>query len=92
MISLCAIGKAKQLAFVSSTSTLDSDHYMQMREEGKLVQESDDLEGSRKTLTTGYGQSKWSSELLVKEARNRGLHAISVRPGYVLGDSTSGSK
>ncbi|THH11455.1 hypothetical protein EW146_g8036 [Bondarzewia mesenterica] len=51
------------------------------------VPESDDLEGARHTLKTGYGQSKWVSEKLLFEAGRRGLRGHILRPGYVVGDS-----
>lgn len=89
-IHLCATGKAKRLAFVSSTSTLDTDHYLQLSSRA-VVKEADDLEGSRKGLTTGYGQSKWASELLVREAGRRGLAGAVIRPGYITGDVRSGT-
>ncbi|KAI4248265.1 MAG: hypothetical protein LQ352_005965 [Teloschistes flavicans] len=89
-MSLCATGKPKSFIYVSSTSVLDTDHYVQMSANGTFVPESDDLEGSRKGLGTGYGQSKWVSEYLVRAAGKRGLRGEIVRPGYVLGESRSG--
>ena len=61
-----------------------------MSASGVPVPESDDLSGSRKGLGTGYGQSKWVSECLVREAGKRGLKGMIVRPGYVVGEATSG--
>ncbi|KAK5988278.1 L-2-aminoadipate reductase large subunit [Cladobotryum mycophilum] len=91
LIQLCSVGKAKRLAFVSSTSTLDNDHYVShSSNSGGAVLEADDLEGSRKGLATGYGQAKWASELLVREAGRRGLVGAIVRSGYITGDSRSG--
>ncbi|KAL1959532.1 hypothetical protein VTO42DRAFT_1977 [Malbranchea cinnamomea] len=94
-LKLCASGKPKQYAFVSSTSVLDTDHYVQESEKiiaagGSGISESDDLQGSAVGLGTGYGQSKWTGEFLVKEAGRRGLKGTIVRPGYVTGDSASG--
>jgi L-aminoadipate-semialdehyde dehydrogenase len=54
------------------------------------VLEADDLEGGRKGLGTGYGQSKWASEFVVREAGRRGLVGAIVRPGYITGDPRSG--
>ncbi|KAK9727639.1 large subunit of alpha-aminoadipate reductase [Basidiobolus ranarum] len=82
--------KTKPLHFVSSTSVLDSDHFIQLSTTGTSVSENDDLEGSRTGLQTGYGQSKWVSEKLIMEARKRGLPATIIRPGYVVGDSEIG--
>ncbi|KAI7603370.1 large subunit of L-aminoadipate-semialdehyde dehydrogenase, partial [Hortaea werneckii] len=83
-------GKPKRLAFVSSTSALDTDYYLQQSEYGNKVLEFDNLEGSRQGLGTGYGQSKWVSEKIINEACKRGLSAVIVRSGYVLGDPKSG--
>jgi L-aminoadipate-semialdehyde dehydrogenase len=96
ILSLCATGKPKQLAFVSSTSVLDSPHYIKLSQDavanGKPgVLEEDDLSGSATGLGTGYGQSKWVSEYLVREAGSRGLRGTIVRPGYVTGDRTTGN-
>jgi L-2-aminoadipate reductase len=88
-IQLCATGRAKRLAFVSSTATLDNDYYA--TEIGTTVLETDDLEGSRKGLGTGYGQSKWTSEYIVRAAGQRGLIGAVIRPGYITGDLTSGT-
>ncbi|KAF2017345.1 large subunit of L-aminoadipate-semialdehyde dehydrogenase [Aaosphaeria arxii CBS 175.79] len=86
-LSLCSAGKAKNFGLVSSTSVLDSDHYVKKG----LVQESDDLEGSRKGLGTGYGQSKWAAEYLTRQAGLKGLSGTVIRPGYVTGDPTTGT-
>lgn len=95
-LKLCGSGKPKQFAFVSSTSALDNDYYVEkseraMASSGTGISEDDDLEGSSVGLGTGYGQSKWAGEYLVREAGRRGLKGTIVRPGYVLGDSNSGS-
>lgn len=94
-MSLCESGKAKRFVFISSTSVLDTEHYVRLSDSvlakgGEGVLESDDLQGSRKTLPTGYGQTKWVSEQLVMEAAKRGLQGAIVRPGYIVGDSTTG--
>ena len=96
-LRLCASGRPKSFAFISSTSVLDTEHYVRLSEDsiragGTGVSESDDLEGSSTGLATGYGQSKWVSEYLVKEAGRRGLTGSIIRPGYVLGDSQSGGE
>lgn len=91
ILNLCATGSAKQLAFVSSTSVLDTAHYVRLSERDPIgVTEEDDLQGSRTGLGTGYGQSKWVAEYLVREAGRRGLKGVIVRPGYVTGDASSG--
>lgn len=98
-INFCATGKPKALTFVSSTATLDNDHYVKLSDsllhsaqgnDTKTLQgvpETDDLMGSARGLTSGYGQSKYVSERLIMLAAQRGLRASIVRPGYVVGDS-----
>ncbi|KAJ3196901.1 large subunit of alpha-aminoadipate reductase [Irineochytrium annulatum] len=84
-------GRLKPFHFVSSTSVLDTRHYVRkFLDVGKAVPESDDLEGARRGLRSGYGQSKWVAEGLVMRARSRGVPATIIRPGYIVGDSTSG--
>ncbi|TIB69283.1 alpha-aminoadipate reductase Lys1p [Wallemia mellicola] len=94
-IELASNTKSKALSFVSSTSALDTEHYIKLSDELSLsgcssgVLESDNLEGAREGLGTGYGQSKWVAEKLMMEATRRGLAGSIVRPGYVVGDSES---
>ena len=87
------------MVFVSSTSAIDTDYYVQLSEsiarsdsQVKGVPESDDLEGAKSSLKTGYGQTKWVSEKLLFEAGKRGLRGHIVRPGYVVGDSHTAGK
>ncbi|QRV97951.1 L-aminoadipate-semialdehyde dehydrogenase [Ceratobasidium sp. AG-Ba] len=92
VIDLASTGKPKMLSFVSSTSALDTEHYVRLSDSalasgGLGVPESDDLEGARTELKTGYGQTKWVSEKVLMEASRRGLPCRVVRPGYVVGDS-----
>lgn len=94
-MGLCAVGRPKTFIFISSTSVLDNDYYVQLSDrlcgEGKVgIPESDDLEGSSTGLSNGYGQVKWVSEYLTREAGRRGLRGAIVRPGYVSGDSQTG--
>lgn len=94
-MKLCDEGKPKVFTFVSSTSVLDNDYYVKLSDEAistgqQALSEDDDMQGSRRGLSTGYGQSKWVSEQLVREAGRRGLLGSVVRPGYVLGDSETG--
>ncbi|CAH2352703.1 L-2-aminoadipate reductase [[Candida] railenensis] len=96
VMSLCESGKAKKFSFVSSTSALDTDHFVRLSDEliseGKPgIPESDDLSGSAKGLGTGYGQSKWAAEHIIRAAGTRGLTGCVIRPGYVTGFSETGS-
>ncbi len=95
ILNLASLGKNKYFAFVSSTSSLDNEHYVRLSDsllqEGKAgISEADDLSGSSKDLCNGYGQSKWAAERIIREAGKRGLRGAIIRPGYVTGDSTSG--
>ncbi|KIJ63167.1 putative alpha-aminoadipate reductase [Hydnomerulius pinastri MD-312] len=91
-VELASTTKQKLLVFVSSTSALDTEHYVRLSDSlsqmpRRGIPEDDDLEGARTGLKTGYGQSKWVSEKLLFEAGKRGLRGHIVRPGYVVGDS-----
>ncbi|EIW77219.1 alpha-aminoadipate reductase Lys1p [Coniophora puteana RWD-64-598 SS2] len=94
-VELASTGKQKSLVFVSSTSAVDTEHYVSLsdrlvndtRNNYRGIPENDDLEGARTALKSGYGQSKWVSEKLLFEAGRRGLRGHIVRPGYVVGDS-----
>jgi len=96
-LKLCTEHHAKSFSFVSTTATVEAEHYVTMADAivqagGRGLPESDDLEGSRTTLTTGYGQSKWVAEKLIMEAGKRGLCGWTVRPSYVVGDSKTAGK
>ena len=96
-IDLCSNGKPKRLCFVSSTSVLDKDSFVALSQRsiaagGSGISEADDLQNSRTGLGTGYGQSKWASEFVVREAGRRGLEGCIVRPGYVTGHPETGGK
>lgn len=97
VMDLCTSGKPKFFDFVSSTSTVDTPHYVELSDSivddgGNGLPESDDLEGSITGLGNGYGQSKWVSERIIRYAgKHLGLRGCIVRPGYVFGDSATGS-
>src|SRR4051794_8003298 len=82
-------GQGEIFRLVSSTSVLDTEHYVGVPEsltKSSLngISEADDLQGSHQGLSTGYGQSKWVAEYIVREAGNQGLRGGIVRPSYVL--------
>ena len=98
-IKLASTGKPKSMVFVSSTSAIDTSYYVELSQHMvqlpfgvRGVLESDDLEGSRTDLKTGYGQSKWVSEKLLLEAGKRGLRGHIVRPGYIVGHSQTAGR
>ncbi|KAG0361342.1 alpha-aminoadipate reductase [Gamsiella multidivaricata] len=85
----------KSFHFVSSTSALDTAHYVELSDaladsNRRGVPETDDLEGARFGLRSGYGQSKWVAEKLIMTANANGLPATIIRPGYVLGHTRTG--
>lgn len=62
-LRLCNQGKPKLFSFISSTSVLDTDHYIELSHEQTCtgqgaVMEADDMMGSRSGLGIGY---KWVS-------------------------------
>ena len=97
-VELASATRQKHFVFVSSTSAIDTEHYVQLSDslaqggECRGIPEDDDLEGARTGLKTGYGQSKWVCEKLLCEAGKRGLKGHIVRPGYVVGDSRTAGK
>ena len=96
ILSLCAARRPKYLDLVSSTPVKFRSLRKSPREEcgegGTGVSEADGLEGSRKDLGSGYGQSKWDAEYPVRQAGKRGLKGAIIRPSYVTGDPKAGSK
>ncbi|MFL6073180.1 MAG: thioester reductase domain-containing protein [Mycobacteriales bacterium] len=56
----------------------------------RRIAESDDI-GAAGRLLTGYVQTKWGAELVVRQAAGRGLPVRTYRLGRVLGDSRSGA-
>lgn len=86
LVQLCSTGKPKRLIFVSSTAVLDSGAYVL----DSSILEFDDLCRSKMGLTTGYAQTKWVSEDLVRFAGGRGLNGTIVRPGYITGNADKG--
>lgn len=95
LLKLASIPKPKSMIFVSSTSVLDTEFYTNDIAWSKSLQrpipESDDLAGSAKGLATGYGQTKWVCEALMRDAEERGLRGYILRPGYVTGESAKGT-
>jgi L-aminoadipate-semialdehyde dehydrogenase len=88
-LKLCLQGQViKPFHFVSSTSVLDTPAYTETK--ATSILESDDLEGSRVGLTSGYGQSKWVAEKLLMQAQALGLPVTIIRPGYIVGDAQTG--
>ncbi|KAG0372954.1 large subunit of alpha-aminoadipate reductase, partial [Mortierella sp. AD032] len=94
-LKMASTHHTKSFHFVSSTSVLDTAHYNELSDARadsthRGVPETDDLEGARFGLRSGYGQSKWVAEKLIMAANKNGLPATIIRPGYVLGHTQTG--
>ncbi|ORY99593.1 alpha-aminoadipate reductase Lys1p [Lobosporangium transversale] len=94
-LKMASTHHTKSFHFVSSTSVLDTAHYTELSDvradsDRRGVYESDDLEGARYGLRSGYGQSKWVAEKLIMAANAKGLPVTIIRPGYVLGHTRTG--
>lgn len=96
VMEMCAQGRKKFFSFVSSTSAIDTEYFVNLSDtligQGKKgIPESDSLDGSANGLGTGYGQSKWAAERIIRTAGDeKGLRGCIIRPGYVTGDSVTG--
>jgi L-aminoadipate-semialdehyde dehydrogenase len=89
-LKLATTHHLKPLHLVSSTSVLDTPHYVHFLDAGMAVPEADNLQGAKRGLRSGYGQTKWVAENLVMNAKKRGVPCTIVRPGYIVGDSRTG--
>lgn len=84
VLRLCGTGLLKPLHYISTVSVFDSSIYKKV---DILDEEATALP---KGLFSGYAQSKWVAEEMVKDAQRRGLPACIYRPGTVTGDSSTG--
>jgi len=87
VIRMAATAKNKPLHHVSTTAVFESDFFLENREE---VSENVDLRPHYNGLRGGYAQSKWAAELLVSQARDRGIQSNIYRPAYISGDRENG--
>ena len=85
-IDLCSQGRAKSIVFVSSTAVLRYHSYSATTP----IKEDDALSSSRTGLANGYGQTKYVSEFLLREAGKRGLRGAIIRAPYIGGTTTKG--
>jgi thioester reductase-like protein len=86
VLRLATRRRVKPLHFVSTLSVFEAPQY---REKG-VVNERDALQFVAE-LDSGYAQSKWVAEKLVREAGERGLPIAIYRPGLLSSDSESGA-
>ncbi|KAF9277586.1 hypothetical protein BGZ68_009184, partial [Mortierella alpina] len=94
-IKMASTYHTKSFHFVSSTSVLETPHYRKLSDVlaqtgERGIPETDNLEGARCGLHSGYGQSKWVAEKLVMASNKNGLPATIIRPGYIVGHTQLG--
>jgi phthiocerol/phenolphthiocerol synthesis type-I polyketide synthase E len=82
----CAV-RAKPLHFISSIAAVPEVEYG-YREDPTVFE--DDRVDSFSGVFGGYGETKWVSERLCEQARERGLPVNIYRPGVLSGDSRTG--
>ena len=82
VLRLAARHKVKPLHHVSTNGIFPSG--------GHRCPEDADLDNLAAAREDGYGQSKWVSEKLVREAAERGLQVSVYRPGNISGHSGTG--
>lgn len=84
MLSLASVGVAKRIIYVSSLSVLDVPSYF-----GATVTEATPLIDPE-CLPLGYAQTKWTAEVLLSAARERGFDVICLRPSWIVGEARRG--
>ncbi len=84
VLSLASVGLAKRIIYVSSLSVLDvPTNY------GQTVTEATPLLDPER-LPLGYAQTKWTAEVLLLAARERGFDVMCVRPSWIVGEARRG--
>ena len=82
LLGLMSKGRPKQMVFVSTLGTLEV-------ELDKLKDGFDPL-AETPADDSGYNLSKWAAERMLLRAREKGYESVILRPGLVIGDSTTG--
>jgi amino acid adenylation domain-containing protein/thioester reductase-like protein len=85
ILRLASQVKLKPVHFISTLDVFQSAHYAQL----EVCLEDDHFPLSGKP-ESGYAQSKWVAEKLVKTANERGIPTCIYRPGMIIGDSQTG--
>jgi thioester reductase-like protein len=85
VIRLAATRRVKPLHYLSSYAVFDS-----LQNVGKVFSEDDEPAGHEQ-LSTGYAESKWVAEVMVRRAHAAGVPAAVYRVGWVIGDSRTGA-
>ncbi|MEO1122736.1 MAG: amino acid adenylation domain-containing protein [Cyanobacteria bacterium J06639_16] len=85
ILRLASYGQPKRLHYLSTLDVFES-----VAKTGvKVFHENDSIDRGQ-GISSGYAQSKWIAEQLVKRAAERGLSVCIYRPGMVTGHSQSG--
>jgi thioester reductase-like protein len=84
IIRLASQGKPKSIHFVSSTGALADDPNRDV-----IFHEND--VSRPEYMYSGYNQSKWVSEQLIRSAGRRGIDVTIYRPGNITGHSQTGA-
>ncbi len=85
VLRLAATTRIKPVHFSSTLAVLVGDQIQQ-----GVIRESDHYEFPER-MNSGYGQSKWVAEQLVRLAGQRGIPVAIYRPGRITGDSVTGA-
>lgn len=84
MLRFAVHGKLKPMHYVSTFTVHATE-----TNRGRVISESDCLPACDELLY-GYSQTKWVSERMIEEARERGVPVTIYRPGHVTGHSETG--
>ncbi|KXG52110.1 Male sterility, NAD-binding [Penicillium griseofulvum] len=89
-LRLASSGRRKSFHYVSSIDVWGPTGYIlgtkELYEDEPLERH---IEGLRYDL--GYAQSQWTAEAMVRRMRDRGLPITIYRPGFIVGDSKTGT-
>ncbi|MFZ5894820.1 MAG: thioester reductase domain-containing protein [Myxococcota bacterium] len=84
ILRLATTGRVKPLHYLSSYAPFDSIHNA-----GRTIYESD-VPMHSQGLSTGYNETKWVAERMVRNAKAQGLPVGIYRVGWVVGHTQSG--
>jgi amino acid adenylation domain-containing protein/thioester reductase-like protein len=85
ILRLASQVKVKPVHFVSTLDVFQSAYHRQLSELAE-----DDLFPATELPGSGYAQTKWVAEKLVKAANDRGIPTCIHRPGMIIGHSQTG--
>ena len=86
ILRLASQVKVKPVHFISTLDVFQSGHHSQLAQ----LAEDDEFPVSELPCS-GYAQSKWVAEKLVRTAHERGIPTCIHRPGMIIGHSQTGS-